>query len=345
MDRMYNFYKNEYPQAYMAFNRDVAVFFTDDTNYTREAQWIDGSGRKLRTTLTYNPAEKTVYTDVPAALRTNNIYSFNFVAVPRSTNATSDRNVTNSEHNISLDDSTSMNVTEKEATGTISKAEEKTFYSFYFRTSKYVKFGDKLTESQKQVTGLWDPMPYVSYLAIRYTGSEKFDRFESQGNTNIKPLVRRSAVLSNTPWFTEEVYPTIYKNYSYIIKGDTSVLGMPPYKDITLGLTNSDLQLSDSEIQTAVANNIFAEWYLYYKLPYYWSNDYYTVRNYIAYEYPQSQVADSFTANMLQNFRLRTVKPGDYPVKFEYILPGKNLVTTTKYIIYKSPFKTDYSDL
>lgn len=345
VDRMYNFYKNEYPQAYMAFNRDVAIFFSADADYTRQAQWIDGSGQKLRTTLTYNPSEKTVYTDVPTGLRMNSIYSLNFVAVPRSSNNTSDRNVTNSERNVSLDDSTSINVTEKEAAGTISKAEEKTFCSFYFRTSKYSKFEDKLTESPKQVTGLWDPIPYVSYLYIRYTGSEKFDKFESQGNTNTMPLVRRSAVLSNTPWFTEEVYPTIYKNYSYIIKRDTSVSGMPPYKDITLGLTNSDLQLSDSETQTGVVTSNVAEWYLYYKLPYHWSNDYYTVRNYIAYQYPQSQVADSFTAKMLENFRLRTVKPGDYPVKFEYILPGKNMVTTTKYIIYKSPFKTDYSDL
>lgn len=346
MDRMYNFYKSEYPQAYMAFNRDVAVFFNDDTDYTHEAQWIDGSGQKLRTNLTYNAAEKTVYTDVPAALRTNNIYSFNFVAVPRSTNAPSDRNVTNSEHNVSLDDSTSMNVTEKEATGTISKAEEKTFYSFYFRTSKYARFRDKLTETTKQATGLWDPVPFVSYLVIKYAASEILDKYETQGDNLINPLVRRSAVLNNTPWFTEEVYPTIYKNYTYILNRDTSILGMPPYKDVSIGLSPNTLLLNDTEVQSNVLNidPNNTSWYLYYKLPYHWSDDYYTVRNYIAYQYPQSQVVDIFTTRMLQNFRLRAIKPGNYQVKFEYGLPGKNLITTTKYIIYQSSFMTEGSD-
>jgi hypothetical protein len=341
-DKQYNFYKNEYGQAYMAFTRNISVFFNDDADFTKEAQWIDASGRKIHGRLTYNTAEKTVYIDVPSSLSNNAIYSLNFVAVPKNTSTNSDRNVTTTQTSVDMGDSTSADMTTKQATGTLSNPEEKTFCSYNFRTSRFNTFNEKIPFASKDVDFLFSCAPFVFYPQINMPITEVFDKYELYGEGDYKPFIRRTAVLSATSWYQSFVYPTVYAHkewYGSITYRDSSIIGTPPARDITFFYRNP-VVLTDNEITAGISqttNNGIE--YMFYRMPYYWDKDYYFIRNYLANHYPSMTSSDPLIDQILKNFDFPIIQPGDYPILMEYVLPGKNIVTTSKYINLKDNLK------
>jgi hypothetical protein len=342
IDKQYNFYKGEYPQAYMMFSRNLSVYFNDDNNFTHECQWVENSGQKIRSRINYNPGERTVYADVPANLKNNTIYDFSFVSVPRNTNSSSDRNVIINKTSVDLGDSTSAEMTTKEAEGMLSSGEEKVFYDHYFRTSRFNKLSEKIPFDTKDVDFLFSCAPFVFYPQINMPISEVFDNYELTGDETHKPLLRRTAVLSNTNWYQDEVYPLLYKNYSWfsnvsIQNRDTSVFGMPPTRAIQFYYRNP-ITLTEDEIATGIsqfAANTGTE-YMFYKLPYYWDKDYYDIRNYLANKFPSMTNPDPAINKVLKNFDFPIIQPGNYPVLLEYVLPGKNIVTFSKYMALKN---------
>jgi hypothetical protein len=343
-DKQYNFYKSEYPQAYMAFTRNISIFFADDNDFTKEVQWADASGKKIHGKLTYNTTEKTVYADVPGNLANAAIYSLNFVAVPRNTNTGSDRNVTTSQTSVDLGDSTTADVTTKQATGTLSNPEEKTFCSYNFRTSKFNTFKEKIPFDNKEVFALISSVPFVYYPLMKMPINEVFDKYELYGDGDYTPFIRRTAVLNATNWYQDVVYPLVYQRYpwfntSCIDYRDTSVVGVPAKKDIQF-YYQTPVVLTDDEIATGIGNsqNNGTET-MVYRMPYYWDHDYYMIRCFLANRYPTMTATDPLIDKILKSADFPAIIPGDYPVLLEYVLPGKNVVTTSKYITLKNNIK------
>lgn len=344
-DKQYNFYKNEYNQAYMTFTRDIGVFFVDDNEFTKGAQWISSSGQIIKGKLQYNKAEKTVYTDVPPSLTNDAIFSLNFVAEPRNTNISSDRNVTSTLTSVDYGDSTNTNLTTKEAEGTISNPEEKTFYNYYFRTSKFNSLSEKIPFASKDVDYMFSASTFVFFPQVNMPISEVFDKCELWGDDTYKPLIRRTAVLDNTDWYKDIVYPLVYENYPWfgiycIQNRDTSEFGVPPVRAIHF-YYSSPISLSDDEIATGVsqqAANAGIE-YLFYKLPYYWDKDYYDIRCFLANRYSIDSAPNASVEKILRNFDFPIIEPGNYPILLEYVLPGKNIVTSSQKIMLNNKIK------
>jgi hypothetical protein len=344
-DKQYNFYKNEYNQAYMAFTKNIGEFFADDADFIKEAQWISTSGQKIKTAFQYNAGEKTVYTAVPTNLKNNTIYSLNFVAVPRNTDSSSDRNVTSTQTSTDYGDSTNIDLTTKEAEGIISNLEEKNFNSYYFRTSKYNTLAEKIPFSSQDVDFLFSCSMFVFYPQVDMPINEVFDKCEQKGAINYKPIIRRTAVLKNTKWYNDVVYPLIYKHkeaLSNVTYRDTSVFGLPPTRDIEFYYRNP-ITLSDNEISSGVSENSnYGKEILFYRLPYYWDKDYNYVRSFIADQYVNMTSSDPIIDKILKTSIFPIVESGDYPILIEYVLPGKNIVTTSKYIDLKNNIKLDF---
>jgi len=101
---------------------------------------------------------------------------------------------------------------------------------------------------------------------------------------------------------------------------------------------NFDHVLSDQEMETGVPTAITTWAQLMYALPYYWSKDYYDIRMKLANLYPTMANSDPHIDSILKKVIWPVVDQGDYPVTFNYVLPGINKVTTSKTITFKNPF-------
>jgi hypothetical protein len=341
VNRQYNFYPKEYTKGYIAFNVGLAPYFNPGSGFTQKARFnpVNG-GVALTSDLTYNESSRTVSFNIPANLSGNTIYKLELANIP--TGGGVDKNVTEHTTNVTTSDSTSMQIKTKEATGTISRGEEIVFLSYGFRASKYKTVSEKLSFSSLQVDMLYDIAPYVYHLQATITGSEMFDKFEISGTENTPPLLRRTAVLENTPWYKDAVAPVIYKDYPLLgqatISWRDTTWGVPPVGDIKIWQLNFDHILTDDELSTGVATSVTDMAHFMYGLPYAWSKDYYDIRMKLANLYPSMTASDSHINAILGKVIWPVVDKGSYPVKFEYVLPGINKVTTSKVITFNNPF-------
>lgn len=343
LNRQYNFYPKEYGECYISFTTGMAPFFNMGAEWKQEARFVPvGGGSKITAPLQYNGSSKTVTIPVPDNIDLNRIYRLELTNVPTGSKDIS-RNVSEKVENNALEDENSMDVRTREAEGSISDAEEYSFISYAFRTSKYKSFAEKMSFSDVKVTMLYDVSEYVYMLKATIYGSEMFDRYEINGDNGKPSLIRRTANLQETSWYQEAVAPLVYKNYPIESRAtinwrNPNELGVPPTGDILIWQLNFNHILSDAEVETGVATEVSTWAHFMYGLPYYWSNDYRNIRLQLANIYPEATTPNQQINQILSKVIWPVVDKGNYPVTFEYVLPGINKVTTSKTVTFNNPF-------
>jgi hypothetical protein len=348
VDRQYNFMPGEYDKAYMMFRRDVNAFFAPSDTYTKKTRWTQGGSSSL-TDISYNAGEKTLYMNLPSGMGLHKIYKMEVVAIPISTSADADRNVTSSVNSTSQD-STSTDITTKSAEGTITTTDEKVMFACDFKTSKYNTFASRFNSADVQVRALYDRGYMEFYLVTAMPGGEGFDDFEINGVSGSKPLIGMTANLGNTSWFTSDVNPKTYQNYPWfgnksIYYRDTTVYGLRAEKAISAWQTTGFSKLTDSEIEAGTSMNDVSFIDIAYMPAYYWNEDYMSVRDGLAFYAKSNDVSNNAViSDILTHIKLRPIKPGTYPVTLSYSLPGKNVVTSTRNMNLITSIKTDESD-
>lgn len=349
LSRQYNFMPGEYNKAYFIFRRDLQVFFNPSQEYTRKARWIKNKQPEF-SNISYSAAEKTLTIDLPSALALNTIYGLEVVAIPVNQNASADRNVVSTYRTQETgSDSISMEQKSNEAVGTITTTEEKIMLHVDFKTSKYHTLAQRMNVSQINVRALYDRGYMEFYLITGVPGNEAFDNYERIGAENISPLIQMQADLAATPWFTGDVYPKNYERYPWfnnrsIIWRDTLQYGLTASKAISIWQPARFTFLTDQEITTNTPAPAFSFCDFSYMLPYFWNQDYMDIRDGLSEDVKDKTVTDPVLLNILNDFKLRPVKPGHYPIKLNYVLPGKNIITSTKTIMLNSTIKTDAQD-
>ena len=350
MSRQYNYMPYEYPYAYMMTLRNIEGIFVKNEKYMYKARWST-MGQILLTDIEYKGTEKTLYIKVPENLKLNSIYHLEILLIPTEKGSSIDKNVIETINTIT-DDSTgsTAKLTTRSAEGTITTSEEKVLYEWYFKTSKHRTFNEKINIFSKNVRALYDRTYMAFYLITEMPGGEMFDRFELEGTDKIKPLIQMEADLNNTPWFNEEVYPMTYEKYPWfgryaILWRDTTIYGLKAQKAISIWQPAIFNEFTDEEIQIGfpLADHSFCD--LVYMSPYFWDSDYMQIRDGIATDVEKDpSLVNNLVKKILATHKLRAVKPGQYPVIFKYILPGKNQVTTTKRLIINNTISTDAKD-
>ncbi len=348
--RQYNFYPQEYPEGYMAFNIGLSAFFNPVEGWKQRARFVPVAGGKaLLSDLKYDAASKTLSFSIPTSMPLDKIFRFELVNIPTTSDIA--RNISEKVTSSNLeDDSNSMEVRTREAQGTISRAEEIVFFSYGFRTSKYKTMNDKLSMTEMDVNMLYEVTPYVYHLQTTFHGNEMFDKYEIYGTDKAQPLIKRTAILENTPWYKEAVEPFVYKDYpllglASIDWRNTQTWGVPPTGEVKIWQLNYDHVLTDEEFETGVATSVTDWAHFMYALPWYWSKDYYDIRMKLANQFPNMTNPDSHIQAILGKVIWPVVDKGEYPVKFEYVLPGINKVTSSKSFIVKNPFDIVQPDL
>ena len=136
----------------------------------------------------------------------------------------------------------------------------------------------------------------------------------------------------------------MYKGYPQhskvqITNRNTSILGIPPTKTIDFSQVNDHYLLNEADISSGQSSLRDNFGHFVYTLPQIWAKDYYDIRNGLS-----NLVADGFTPDARMNAILLKypwpqVSAGNYPIKLEYVLPGRKIVTSTRVINLKNEFK------
>ncbi len=348
VERQYNFMPGEYNKAYVAFRRDLQAFFAPSDKYTREARWASSGAGPVKTPINYISSEKTLYVDLPANMALSSVYTLEIVAVPIATSSAADRNVsTTYEKQQTGSDSTTIEQKTQKAEGTITTTEEKVMLEFHFRTSRYNTLGDRINKTEVNVRALYD-MGYMEfYLITDMPGGEAFDRFEMSGSNGFGPLIQMRADLFATEWFTSDVYPKTYERYPWYNHPtieDTAKYGFMSPRAISIWQEGSYFTLRDDEVASGMSLQYSSFCDIAYMQPYYWDEDYMNNRDWISYYWNKKEPDDPLVQIILKQIKLRAVKPGSYPVRISYVLPGKNITTSTRTINLITTIKTDASD-
>ena len=348
INRQFNFLYGEYPNAYLTFKRDLQAFFAPSEKYDKKARWTTGTNSAL-TEINYTSDDKTLYMNVPESLELNSIYLLELVAIPIAENSDADRNVNeNIDTEEGSNDTTSVEITTKEAEGTITTTEEKVIYMLDFKTSQYADFDSRFSSSQTNVRALYDAGFYEFMMFIDIPGGEAFDIYERPAGNKFS-MIQIEMDLPNTDWFTDDVYPKTYENYPWydyqaIKWRDTNTYGLKAQEAILVFQPSEFNSLTDEDIAAGYPISYVSFSDLVFMQAYYWDEDYMQIRDALAFYTKDEEVEDETIQTILDNIKLRPLKPGDYPIKISYVLPGKNIVTSSKIFTVTSTINTATED-
>lgn len=350
VNRQMNFYKDEYKNGYIIFRRDLSPFFEQIPDYRKEVWLSTGNSRPLVTKMDYISSENRLDFSLPEGIMLNKIYSCELMNVPTSAAKRIDRNVETKIESRKLNDSTSIDIKGSVASGEVRSLEEKSFFSIKFRTSMYSSLKSKIGVTEKEVRSLYRVAENVYFMGIVFTGDEMFDKYEIYGSENSESLIKGIPLPLESKFYSKEVHPLLYKVYPW---GNTSQCmdwrdpdepGIPPLENIKIWQTNCNRVLKDSEIKSGSPEPGATLVNLVYTLPYFWAYDYYDMRDYLL-NYPPSYMMKPATVDFIKdNFWLRPVKADKYPVKIEYHLPGRDIVTSSFKLTFNNKLKTTYED-
>jgi len=344
IDKQVHFYKDEYSSAYVTFKSDLTPFFVPVEGWTKKVKWSAVNGASFYSDLSYNPSNKSVEISGSEKLNLATVYRLDLVNTPIDDDVVVNRNVSESTNTEIAEGENTANITTREATGTISNVEEKAFYGLDFRTSKYNKFLDKVNKTELNVRFLHNICPAVDFLGATFYSDEMFDEYEIYGKGNVEVLIKREAVLETADWYQANIYPLMYKGYplhskAQIRNRNPSILGIPPTKSIDFWQLNDHYLLNETDISLGQVRLKDDKTHFVYTLPQIWARDYYDIRNGLANLVANGFSPDSRMNSILLKYPWPQVSAGNYPIKLEYVLPGRKIVTSTRIINLKNKFK------
>jgi hypothetical protein len=232
-------------------------------------------------------------------------------------------------------DPSELGVRTRSAEGTLKEVQEKEIYVTHFRTSRYNTLRDKVL-SVSPSSGWRDPiMIGVHAIGSNISGPEPFSYEEIYGSPMNAPLVQMEADLSNVSWYSNEVYPLVYKDYP--INGtlhfreaynrNPATLGVVPTKGVYLYQYPYNFQIGEENVTTGTVTLTPTVGRFDYYLAYHMFNDYMDLAGQAA-----NYVVRNGSTPRLEQLITTTfpvIRKGDYWVNINYVLPGRNTVTST----------------
>jgi hypothetical protein len=199
VDGMHNFYKKEYNQykGYVQLNQGMPeIFYDAPDGLTPQIRLTSADGDVLVFDIDYDPIERRVeYTYDPTLLENNMMYKFEIVQIEE---GSFENNTPENGANTSVGSFLGIDGKATQNLDLSSPSQgEKVFYSYYFRTSLYDSFKEKLDDVIGEQDGLT--------LLVE---NESFDEVECNGIDDMPPLLTMIADI-NTTWANS------LKNYLY----------------------------------------------------------------------------------------------------------------------------------
>ena len=219
-------------------------------------------------------------------------------------------------------------------------------YAIDFRTSSYNTFPEKMNNISYDTLGVFcQSAGTIGQLIWNFKDMsevvESFDLCDYNYYQQTNSLLRVNLDYDNCQWYKEKIAPLIYENEDVL-----SIVGnyTPPTTNVYDIFVVDACLLTDEEVETGVfaehsnfsAFNCNASIYI--------DNDYYEIKVKLA-NTPEGKLTEG-AKELLATDYLPELIEGSYPMKIEYTLPGKNIVTS-KYVCdlkYTDDYDDDYDD-
>jgi len=325
IDRQYNYYPKEYTGGYILLTQNYSYLFSTEkpAGFDQKLRISDGSGKKVEKPFTYTTSssvngvrmEINFSTD-QVAFEKNKIYKLAIVNIPQE-----QKDMTSNIKSVTtaVEGQEDMEITRQQATGVLAQLSEKEIYALHFRSSNYDTFNQKVTAFDKQSEGWRDYVePFVHYIKTNLKEPELFDTYEIQG-INGQKLVRFAAKVYQTDWFNQTFYKGMYQSQSYLT---------PPVEKVEILTGLPDKQLTDDEMRINTASGYNTQGIFRYAVPYWCATDFFTAKGNIAQRALRGQITQQET-QLLGTDYPPVVFKGNYPVSVSYVLPGKEITTST----------------
>jgi hypothetical protein len=335
LNRQYNFYANEYNGGYMLVTQNYAYLFSDEKpeGFDQKIRISDENGNSIEKSFTYstNGVGNDIRMEIDFSLEQipfdkNKIYKLAIVNIPQTTNADIKSNI--STTTTAAEGAAGVEITRQQATGTMTQLSEKEIYSLNFKSSNYTTFTEKVKAFDKKSEGWRDYVePYVHYIKTNLKEPELFDSYEIQGINGEQQLVRFSAQVDQTNWYNQSVYKGMYQTQTYVT---------PPVQKVEILTGTPEKLLTEGEMNVGTASGFNTQGIFRYALPYWCARDFFAVKDDIAKRALRGQISQQEVNLMDTNFPPVVFK-GDYPVNVSYVLPGREITTSTVNITMYNP--------
>ena len=331
IDQKY-FYKGERNTGYVKLKRGQGYLFNPETDWTQSIRFANNGNTQNITQISYDSTNKTVNFNLPT-LNNQQEYTVSMVSAPPPSDSTTTDNPDDNYQTTDLgQDENTVEIKNRQAQGDVvnTNADETELLTFNFSTSQYNTFAEKINDKQL-VQRLIVPTNGVITLEVGTQTTEPFDIIELNGSdySNYLPLVETEAILDDS-YYLNTIYPLIYQNYplgaDYIVDRDTSIVGIPPVKGISVLTWYTTYLESDPNY-----SSLYTRLPYRYNQTYYYRSDLYDIQNNIAN-------SDNFANyNSILTALFPTIEIGFYKVNYKYILPG-NIQGTSAIFNYQKPY-------
>ncbi|MCG8409760.1 MAG: hypothetical protein MI739_00565, partial [Bacteroidales bacterium] len=339
--KQYNYYPKEYKAGYILVSENYSYLFSSEKpeGFDQKIMITDTDGKNQKTSFNYktNSIKNDIRLEINFStekinFKNDEIYKMAIVNVPQNNTSDISSNITTSVSN--LGNNKDVNVTTQQAKGTLNILEQKEIYALHFRTSSYNTFVEKMSKFDTEGTGWRDYVePFVHHIKANISDTEFFDKNEMQLINEEPSLIQFEALIEETKWYKRSVYRHMY-DQKYIgieeSRGKISCnYGYPPVKSVLIENNINDRQLTEDEIATGTATGTYANGIFTYALPYWCSRDFYFIKTHISNKIVNKLSLTKEEKKLLETDYPPVVTKGEYPVKVRYVLPGKNITTST----------------
>jgi hypothetical protein len=327
----YNFYPKEYNQGFIQLKRGQPYLFTPGAEWSQKLHFTDVNAQNYaETDVKYIDSEKKVYFTIPDGIQSGKLYHMEILNIPLQKQVL-DANVTKVETELAGSNGQST-VTTKALEGDLTLRDAKTIYTLTMRTSQYNTFREKMAGiKQAQAMRMQLPEPNIFQLVSHLSTPEWLDEYEANGGDGFAKLVQGEAVLDNNNWYNKNIYPLVYEGYPLngnmsITNRDAMVLGVPPvrsvyieqasyYPVLTEKATDIPVTTTTGDLKYDLMQPMFADY----------RDIQHQVANYVV-DHPE-RVTTRFGNLLTSGFPV--IKYGKYSVRFKYVIPGVNKVSST----------------
>ena len=337
-------HKDETNQGFIQLHKGQSYLFDLSTTpewASQKLRWINTqTGETTETAFRYEAGKNRLVFDM-AGLQNATIYKLDLVNLPKQAASQVDANVRNDAKTVSTEDG-DLTFANRKISGSAKNYQEQSILDpqgIHFRTSKYATFQAKVNALNFGSGLLAYVSPYVDKMISYVKGDELFDRAELKGISikrrnhiySAPALIQLEAYLPNTNWYNQKLNPTIYSGYPFsnniqIFSRDATIYGVPPAKAVSLfQYAESNMldpeNLSYSEVQAPSLQ-------ILYDLAYYAKQDMRDIQLRIAIA---NTLGVPITPRLLTflTSRFPAMPYGGYPVKLNYVIPGKEKKTTS----------------
>ena len=339
ISRQYNFYPQEHNQGYLLLTQNYSYLFTEEKpqGFDQKLRVSTFDGRKTEKAFTYttNSSVSGVKMEINFPLESSmfdndKIYTLAIVNIPQNTNTSMTGNVSETTTQMEGTEEGTVEVTRRQATGSIANLAEKEIYALTFKTSRHNTFAEKIKSFDKKTEGWRDYVePFVHNIKTNLREPELFDAYEmGSAGVNTK-MINFTAQLDETAWYDQTFYKAMYQSYTN--------LASPAKKVDVIQFDTSEKLLTDDEINIGSTFGYEGQGIFQYSIPYWCAQDFYAIRNDIAKKRVASGNITQQGTDLLSVDFPPVVFQGDYPVDVNYVLPGKGTVTSTARMTMYNP--------